>query len=166
MAVVVLVILLAWGLMYLGWRRRTARQADLPAPTTPSPEQLAQAEREGDEVTYVSTTTAADWLDRLTAHGLGATGRARLLVTSDALVLQRTGEAALLVPAHDLRDARRETFRAGKAVPGGGLLVVDWRLGDTVVSTALRPRRADDLDALVQRVQTLAATHHEPGESR
>ena len=165
-AVVVLVVLLAWGLMYVGWQRRTKRQGDLAAPATPTAAQLEQTEREGAEVTYVSTTVTSDWLDRVTAHGLGATGRARLLLTGDALVLNRTGEPGLLVPAAALRGARRETARAGKAVPGDGLVVVDWLLGDTVVSTALRPRHAHDLDALVQQVHALVTAHAEPGESR
>lgn len=164
-AVVVLVVLLAWGLMYVGWRGRARRQAALPAPAAPAADLAARAERDGAEVTYVSTTTRADWLDRVAAHGLGVPGQARLLVVPEGVVLRRVGATDLLVPAAAVRGARRESARAGKAVPGGGLVVIDWALGDTVVTTALRPRHADDRDALLAQVQALATTPDQPGET-
>lgn len=165
-AVVVLVILLAWALMYVGWRGRARRQGHLPAPAQPTPELAERAARDGIEATYVSTTTATDWLDRVAAHGLGVTGEARVLVVADGVVLVRTGASDVLLPVGDLRDVRRESARAGKAVPGDGLVVVDWSLGDTVVSTAVRPRHAADREALVAQVRALVATPDDRGESR
>lgn len=165
-AVVVLAVLLAWGLMYVGWRGRARRQGDLPAPHQPPEVLQEQAVRDGVEVTYVSTTAAGDWLDRVAAHGLGATGHARLLVVPDGVVVVRTGARDVFIPAGDLRDARRESARAGKAVPGDGLVVVDWSLGGTVVSTAVRPRRAADRDPLVVQVRDLVTAHDQPEDSR
>ena len=164
-AVVVLVVLLAWALMYVGWRGRARRQADLPAPAAPPSDLVARAERDGVEVTYVSTTARADWLDRIAAHGLGVPGQARLLVVPEGVALHRVGATDLLIPAADVRGARRESVRAGKAVPGAGLVVIDWVLGDTVVTTALRTRHADDREPVLAQVQALATPPDQPGES-
>ncbi len=165
-AVVALAVLLGWGLMYVGWRGRARRQGDVPAPQQPAQQLLERAQREGIEATYVSTTLRGDWLDRIAVHGLGARSAARVLVVPEGVVVSRTGARDLMVPASDLRGASRESVRAGKAVPGAGLVVWDWALGDKVVSTAVRPRRADDRDALVAQVRSLVPASHEPGESR
>jgi hypothetical protein len=91
-AVVVLAIFLAWGLMYVGWKRRQARQSDV-APLPAVPEGLAERARaEGVEGSYVSTTTATDPLDRITAHGLGDGGVAHVLVADGG-----SAEAGVLV---------------------------------------------------------------------
>jgi hypothetical protein len=155
-AVVVLVIVLAWGLMYLGWRRRQSRQADVPALPT-APDGLAQRAREiGVEGSYVSTTVANQPLERITAQGLGATGVAHLLVADDVpgLLVARDGAPDVFVPAGALTDVRVESMRAGKATPHG-LLVVEWRLGDRAVATAFRPRDPHDREAVLRSVRAL-----------
>jgi hypothetical protein len=162
-AVVLLLILVAWGLMYLGWRRRIARQSDIAAPVPPAPQQVSRAEAEGVEATYVSTTTAPDWLDRVAAHGLGTRSDARLLLDDDGLVVVRAGGGDLLLPVADLRAVRRESVRAGKAVAGRGLLVVDWQLGQTLVSTAFKARRDADRDELLTAITAVLPT--QPGST-
>ncbi len=92
--------------------------------------------------------------------------QARLLVVPEGVVLHRVGATDLLIPAADVRGARRESVRAGKAVPGAGLVVIDWALGDTVVTTALRVRHADDREPVLAQVQALATPTDQPGESR
>jgi hypothetical protein len=156
-AVVVLAILLAWGLMYLGWKRRTARQSGVAA-LPPVPAGLAdRAVAEGIEGSYVSTTTAGDLLDRVTAHGLGAGGVAHALVVDRAgVVVARSGAPDVFIPSAALADVRVESMRAGKAVPHG-LVVIEWRLGDLPVATAFRPRDPHDRDALLTSVQALIA---------
>jgi hypothetical protein len=154
-AVVLVLVLLAWAGMWWGWRGRTRRQEGLSAPHE-LPDALAdRAAAEGIEATYVSTTSAPDWLDRITVHGLGVRSEARVLATEDGIAVVRTGAPDLLVPAGDLRDVRRESVRAGKAVTGQGLLVWDWDLGDALVSTAVAPRRDADRDALQTRIRAL-----------
>jgi hypothetical protein len=159
-AVVVLAILLAWGLMFVGWRRRQARQSDL-APLPAVPAGLAQRARAaGIEGSDVSTTTASDLLDRVTAHGLGPGGVAHVLVveagTDDeaGVMVARSGAPDVFVPASALADVRVESMRAGKAAPHG-LVVVEWRLGDLPVATAFRPRDPRDREALLQSVRAL-----------
>jgi hypothetical protein len=160
-AVVVLAIFLAWGLMYVGWKRRQARQSDV-APLPAVPAGLAdRARTEGVEGSYVSTTTATDLLDRITAQGLGAGGVAHLLVTdagSDeaGVMIARTGAPDVFVPATALADVRVESIRAGKAAPHRQL-VNEWRLGDRSVATAFRPRDQHDREGLMRSVRALIA---------
>ena len=154
-ALVALGVLLVWGLMYVGWQARVRRQRDLPAPP-PAPAGLVErAERDGVEATYVSTTSAADWLDRVAAHGLGARSPAKVLVDRTGVLVARTGAPDVFSPAAELAAVRRETVRAGKAVPGSGLLVWDWSLGDTLVTTAVRVRHDADRHALEAAISML-----------
>jgi hypothetical protein len=160
-SVVVLAILLAWGLMYVGWKRRQARQSDLAA-LPAVPDGLAERARtEGVEGSYVSTTTATDLLDRITAQGLGAGGVAHVLVTDPdddeaGVLIARHGAPDVFVPATALADVRVESMRAGKAAPHG-LLVIEWRLGDRALATAFRTRDQHDREGLMRSVRALIA---------
>jgi hypothetical protein len=158
-AVVVLAILLAWGLMYLGWKRRQARQSDV-APLPAVPTGLAERARaDGIEGSYVSTTTATDPLDRITAHGLGVGGVAHVLVADadePGVLIARTGAPDVFVPATALADVRVESMRAGKAAPHG-LLVIEWRLGNRSVASAFRPRDQHEREGLMRSVRALIA---------
>lgn len=154
-AVVALLVLLAWGLMYVGWQARVRRQADLPAPP-PAPDGWdARAAREGVEATYVSTARAGDRLDRVAAHGLGTRSPARVLVGADGVLVARIGAPDVFAPAADLAGVRRETFQVGKAVPVTGLVVWDWSLGDTLVTTAVHVRRDSEREPLQAAISAL-----------
>lgn len=119
-------------LMRRGWRRRTAAQADLPPLPIPPPVDGAPL-LDPLPGLYVGTTRTGDWLDRVTASGLSARARGRLLLTADGLVVERAGAAALFVPGPAIREARVEAAHAGKVVGPGGLLVVSWELGEGVL---------------------------------
>lgn len=155
-SLVALAVLLAWGLMWAGWKRRQARQSDVPALPAAPAGLVDRAAAEGIEGTYVSTTLADQPLERVTAHGLGATGVAHLMVADDAsgLVIARGGAADIFVPTPALVDVRIESMRAGKATPHG-LVVVEWRLGERSVATAFRPRDRHDREALLRSVRGL-----------
>ncbi len=155
---VVVVLLLVLAGIYLqmrrGWQHRTERQADVPAPAA-APEHLLARADDGVEATYVSTTSAADWLDRITVHGLGVRSAARVLVDAAGVLVARAGAPDVFVPAAALHGVGRERFRAGKAVTGEGLVVVEWSLGDRLVATAVAPRHDADRDGLVAAVTAL-----------
>lgn len=162
--VLVLVVLVLWALMYVGWRGRGRRQADVPRPPQ-APDSLREKATGGDagwEATYVSTTSTVDWLDRVSVHGLGVRSAARVLVDPAGVLIARIGAEDLFVPAAALRDVRRETMRAGKALAGGGLVVLEWSLGDTLVATALAPR--SDIENLVAAARALIETGSPVGE--
>ena len=146
----VLLVGLGW-LMRRGWRRRVARQADVP-PLPPVPPALGTP-RAAAEVVYVVTTTAGDWLDRIAARGLGVRSRAALEVHPGGVLLERDGAPALWIPAQRIRGARLDRGMAGKFTEEGGLVVVTWTHGDRVLDTGLRAldrdRHADLLAAIL-----------------
>lgn len=155
-AVVALVVLVLaiWALMLLGWRRRALRHPGVD-PVAALPADPGPAVTPAAEGVYVSTTTGGDWLDRVTAGGLGARSAADMLVTAAGVGWRRRGAPDLWVPAADLVAVRRSDGMAGKFVERGGLVVVTWRSGERTLDTGFRPRHGDDAARLTDAVGTL-----------
>lgn len=135
--------------MVRGWRARERRQSGIAAPAEP-PRSLGKpvATLTG---TYVSTTVAGQFLDRVVAHGLGPRSTAVLAVHPSGLVLSRNGADPLFVPAADVVGIGDSAGMTGKVVGRPEILLVRWRTGDSVLDTGFRPGwRADraDLPAL------------------
>lgn len=147
-------VLLAYGGMLRGWRRR-ARRHDLPplVPATDPGPPLLQAEGR-----YVGTTTADDWLDRVVARGLGARSPARLLLTARGLDVHRPG-GDFRIPAAAVERARHDQGIAGKVVPPHGLLVVTWRHGGHRLDTGFRLDRSSAHDDWIRVIDGLAKEH-------
>ena len=159
-AVVLLVVLVlaVWVGMLRGWRRRAERQAgqlDLPAPP-PAPAEPGAALTPDVDGVYVSTTLAGQWLERVTAYGLGTRSAATMAVTAAGVSWLREGAADVFAATDALVGARRADGIAGKVMPPGGIVVVTWRLGDTELDTGFRPGSAADGDRLVAAVERLA----------
>ncbi len=150
---IVVIAAVAIILMRIGWRHRQGRQADVAVPAeTPSELGAPLVEAAGQ---YVCTTTAGDWLDRISVHSLGMKSNADLSLSTDGALFSRTGAPDVFIPAADLESVRRESGMAGKFVESGGLLVLGWRLGEHHVDTGFRPRRAEDMATLVATAETL-----------
>lgn len=144
-----LLVVLAFGvallaLMVFGWRARTRRQRDLASPeAVPADRGALLGEFSGR---YVATSAGGEPLDRITAHGLGFRGSATVRVSDLGVLLDRVGERPIWIPRDDLLGVRRATWTIDRVVEPDGLTVLDWRLGDRSVETALRlddPRGAD-----------------------
>lgn len=140
----VLVCVLAGYGLRAGWRHRAARQAGLPE--LPDATQAV-----GDVLTppltglYVSTTTAGNWQDRIVARGLGFRADATVLLTPEGVLIDRNGADPIYVPVQDLLEVTTAPGIAGKVMgQPDGILIVRWRLGDTVLDSGIR---ADDRDA-------------------
>ena len=139
-----------------GWRARIARQAGIPAPGSP-PAGLGEptATVAG---TYISTTLAGNWLDRVAAHGLGVRAAAVLEVHPTGLVLSRDGADPVWIPAADVAGVGESAGMAGKTPARAELLVVRWRCGDVELDTGLRPAaRADRAGITALAARTAAA---------
>lgn len=150
---IIVVAVVAIALMRVGWRHRQKRQADVAAPPeAPAGLDTPLAEATGQ---YVSTTTAGDWLDRISVHGLGMKSTADLTVHPQGVLFSRGGAPDVFIPAADLGSARRESGMAGKFVEAGGLLVLGWSLGEHHLDTGFRPRRAADMAPLVAAAESL-----------
>ncbi|NKX50080.1 hypothetical protein HER39_05745 [Arthrobacter deserti] len=145
-----------FGLMLAGWRGRLRRQQDV-APL-PGPPADAGPPLEAYEGQYVVTTTAGDWLDRISVHGLGIRGNALLRVYPHGLLIERTGAPDVYIPRDVLGGVRTESGMIGKFVEKEGLAVVTWQLGDRSVDTAFRTRSAADKAPLLAQLTSLVPT--------
>ena len=154
--VLVAVVLLAYAGMWRGWRARAARQAHLPEPQALEDGVTGVTGATSVAGTYVSTTRGGHWMDRVTAHGLGALGRAQVAADDTALLVVREGARSFRIPAVDLLGVRRERGIAGKVREPEGIVVVTWRLGDHELDTGFRPevaREADDVERMVAELR-------------
>lgn len=158
-----IVTLLAMGgiylLMWRGWKRRQARQADVP----PLPIAPRDAFRPGDgsPAIYVSTTSEGDWLDRIAVHGLGERSQARVNNALAGVLIEREmfGAPDIFIPAESIRGARLTTGMAGKYLREEGIVVITWQHGDRTLDTGIMLRHgADELLQIVQRHFAVSAT--------
>lgn len=154
-----------WG-MWRGWQHRTRRTGALvPAlPTVPADgsADLGRPRTDPVEATYVSTTVAGDWLDRVTAHDLGLRGPAVTQVFDGGVRILRPGATDLFIPATALRAAGTAPGIAGKVVGGDGIVLLTWRApgepaGEGILlDTGLHTRHRADRPRLVEAIATLA----------
>jgi hypothetical protein len=150
-AFVVLVVLALVG-MRAGWRNRLARQQAVLPPLPAVPHELGALVLEPLTGLYVGSTFAASWQDRVVHGGLGTRANATATLHHAGLVIERDGAAQVFIPAHAIAGARLAAGLAGAVVGAGGLLVVQWRVGDQLIDTALR---ADDKSSYPQWVRAL-----------
>jgi hypothetical protein len=135
-AILFVVLALAYLGMWRGWRRRE-RKHDLPALVEAPPvAELPPAKLQAG-ARYFGTTVSGDWLDRVVAQGLGARSSARLSLSGEGLDVIRVA-GSFRIPADALRGARHDQGIAGKVVPPHGVLVVTWQHGDHTLDTGFR----------------------------
>ncbi|WP_152353062.1 PH-like domain-containing protein [Brachybacterium subflavum] len=167
--VLALCVLLAWW----GWRRRAARQGDLPELPQPvaGGKALSWRSEPGSATgVYVATTLAGRPLERVTARGLGPRSRASVSDADDGgrpvLDVERQGAASFLIPWADVRSVHTAPGMVGKWVGGDGLLVVRWQLGEVLLDTGFRlDGRADQDRFLALASERLPADPSDPSPS-
>lgn len=115
------------AIMWLGWRRRTRRDAGIAA-TAQVLTGAVLAEFGG--VQYVSTTLLGQAFERVAVPGLRYKGLADLTVRTDGVSIQVTGETPVTIASSDLRGTTRSNGRIGKAVETDGISVLEWRSAD------------------------------------
>lgn len=140
---VVVLIALAGLAMYgmrRGWVNRARRQRarlpefpEVPEDVADEPELLA-----GTTGLYVGTTFDGDWQDRIVVGDVGHRAEASAHLRRSGLLVERTGASPLWIPSEQLRRVRVDRKLANKVVPGGGMLVVTWQLGEHVLDTGFR----------------------------
>jgi hypothetical protein len=149
-ALCVLLVVAALAGMRRGWLNRADRQSGLPArPTVPA--QLGPASLTSTGL-YVGTAYASSWQDRVVHDGLGARADATAYLHPEGLLIDRRGTTPVFVPRPQWVGARLAPGLAGKVVGAGGLLVLQWRLGDAVLDTGFR---ADDKTTYPEWVQAI-----------
>ncbi|WP_307802439.1 PH-like domain-containing protein [Cellulomonas fengjieae] len=156
--VLLLVVLAVFWAMRAGWRARTQKSTALVPRLPVRPVELGALRAGPVEAVYVSTTRAGDWLDRVTAEGLGVRSPAQVSVHDAGVLITRQGAPDLFVPAAALRGAAAAPGMAGKVVGGDGLVVLTWQADPQDprgLDTGLRPRRAADRTRLFDALTTL-----------
>lgn len=161
-AILLAACVLALVAMRAGWRHRARRGAavvpELPASPAADDAALGTPRTAALDATYVSSTAAGDWLDRVVAHDLGVRSSAVVRVFDAGVRIERTGARDLFVPAAALRGARTAPGMAGKFVGRDGLVVITWQVPGTeatALDTGLRLRRGADRTPLIEAVGAL-----------
>lgn len=151
LGVVALFCLLIW----LGWRNRKRRQADVSAPQDVPSELLEQTPQAGAEGMVIGTVKGGEYLERIAVHELGLRTTGRVEVHPAGVAIFRSGVRNLFIPAADLIYARTDRGIVGKFVEKDGAVILGWSLGQTEVDTGFRPRRADEGRVLVHALNEL-----------
>jgi len=123
-------------LMLRGWRNRQRHQAFLPVP--PAATGDATVVVGAVPGLFVGTTFAGRWLDRVAAHRLSDRAAAWLDVRTDGVHIDREGAPEVFVPFAAIDDATVGDALAGKVMGPGGLLLVTWCLGASLVTSGFR----------------------------
>ncbi|MEN9714106.1 MAG: hypothetical protein RLZZ164_770 [Actinomycetota bacterium] len=104
---------------------------------------------------YVATVFADRPLEKIVTGGLGFRGKAQLIVTEQAMGIERLGEESFVINKDALLEVSRESATIDRAVETGGLLSITWNLGGTAVATQLRLDRDADTAELAAALQSL-----------
>ncbi len=133
--VVVAVVAIIFLGMWLGWRARARRDAEVKGvQAAPVGEILAVFPR----VFYVSTTPVGEPLVRVAAPGLRYRGNAAITVREDGVSLEIDGEDPVHFPASSLRGSGSAGRRVGKAVESGGLALMRWDSDNRQLESSFR----------------------------
>jgi hypothetical protein len=159
--VVVVLILLIFVGMFFGWRARQRRQATL-VRALPVPRDIGD-ELISLELLYVATTIAGEPMNRVTVSGLGYRARASITVATAGIVLSLAGEPDAFIPRSELRGVERATWTIDRVVETGGLVCVNWMLGDTAVDSYLRVVQPPDHSALIAAIETIVGPADQEG---
>jgi hypothetical protein len=137
LALAALAALVVYG-MRRGWVNRARRQA-AELPEFPQPPEDASEELLAPVTgLYVGTTRADDWQSRIAVGDIGHRANGTAHLRRAGLLLDRTGASPLWIPAESLRNARVDHKLANKVMPGAGMLVVTWQLGEYRLDTGFR----------------------------
>lgn len=150
--VVVVLILLGYLLMWRGWRRRSARVAQLPPLpdlSDPRPEPLPDPAVAPMPGVYIGSVGEGGWQNRIAGRGLGRRSSGELVVTDAGVDL-----AGLWLPRPSLRSVRIGPGLANKVVPGPGMVILGWDWDGTRCESAFRGQ-ASRYPEIVSAVENL-----------
>jgi len=144
--------------MRRGWLRRSTRSGQALSALPDPDADLGTALTPAFEASYVSTTRAGDWLDRVNVYGLGNRCQATAQVFTDGVRISRSHGAPLVLTRSALRGVDRSPGIVGKFVGRDGLVVLSWSDSGqpaAAFDTGILPRYRADSEILVDAVQGL-----------
>jgi hypothetical protein len=110
---------------------------------------------EGSIGSYVATTFADRPLDRVSAHGLGYPGKARVFVSNAGVQISRSGEKCFLISSSSILGISRTSAVIDRAVEKDGLLSLRWKLGESELESHLRFASAATRDLVAVHVSEI-----------
>jgi len=133
--------------MRRGWLRRAARTATVVGALPEVPASLGTARTAPFDATYIGTTVAGQWLERIAGQGLGARAAGSVQLFDSGVVVVRQGIADVYIPLDRLDAVRFDRGIAGKVADPKRLVVLTWRLEVAVDSGVLlrHPEQAQEL---------------------
>jgi hypothetical protein len=152
-SIVLAFLVVALLLLVLGWRNRVKRQSHVPAMST-VPTVLGKKIGEISGL-YVATTLAGFRLDRVAVRGLGFRSRVRVGLYSTGVVLTIPGQSDLFITSDTIIAATRSTWTIDRVVEDGGLVCLEWLLGDSRVESFFR---VDDPVFFVAALKQIASS--------
>lgn len=133
--------LCVWG-MWRGWRRQAREQSVEFPPFPPTPADPGELRDEARGF-YVSTTRAGHWQQRVVTRGVGMRGAATLRRYPGGVAVDRDGAPSFWIPRDRIERLHTASGMAGKVMGTQSLLVITWRLGETLLDTGFK---ADDVN--------------------
>ena len=121
--------------LVLGAMRRTARRHEAALPPPPTWDDPGGAVLEASAARYLGTTWSPSPVRRFSGYGLLGRGIVDLGLEPGRLRIDQGRAGRWCVPAAALRGVRVASNHAGKVVYADRVLVVDWQLGQTVLSS-------------------------------
>jgi hypothetical protein len=149
LALLTVVILLA---MRSGWQRKKAATQAAVGPLPPAPASFGTARTAPAEATYLGSTLAGQWLERIPAQGLAERANGTVQLFDAGLQLVRQGTNDLYIPFDRIEAVRFDRGIAGKVSDPERLVVVTWRLA-IVVDTGILLRHPQQAQELVTALQ-------------
>ena len=154
-----LIAILAFALMWWGWRARARRDSGVVgAQTGPTGARLAHF----PFVTYVSTTPVGEPLVRVSAPGLRYRGRAEVSVFAGGVTIQVTGEDPVHIPLSQVRGSGSAGVRVGKAVEQGGLALLRWDSDGRALESSFRFDHAAEQREFSQAIDAISSGDPHP----
>ncbi len=152
---VVAVILLSVFGMARGWRRKT--RSDLSPINTQVPtEALAISTKVSAR--FAGTTTAGNWLDRVTNYELGTPRGIDIQVFNLGVFMTDDSGFNLWIPKSQILNVTTGQGIAGDVVEKNGMLIFTWQLGDTALDTGVRVSRHSDHELIVTALQNFPSS--------
>jgi len=159
--IIVAVVIVVFGAMWWGWRRRARRDAAL-RPTQTIPRQLGTVHLDTD-LFYVATTEHAQPLERLAIRGLSFRGRAHVTVADSGIAIGVSGEPDVFIPADVIDSVATANVTIDRVVEPDGLVRLSWHINTAagagsgpLVDSYLRTIDPDDRAKLLAAVNVIA----------
>ncbi|MFM1917397.1 MAG: hypothetical protein RJB01_912 [Actinomycetota bacterium] len=153
-------IALTLAAMRMGWRRRQARQAHIPAPESTPALTWTPIGPKVDGL-FLGTALSGDWLDRVAVHGLGVRSRGSISWGAGGVLIEREGAGNIFIS--EPLAVRVDSGIAGTVRAKGSVLVVTYRLGEVVVESGFRADVGAEHMAVLDGVMAMVGEHSNEG---